>query len=215
MTRSARSRSKGLGPEASRPLPPSSPTSSRIIGTTGTGFLHNDPCWRTLERMPQGDLRSPFYLHLEVDDRPGVLAEVAQRLSAHGVSVARLDAGPGRRGRGAPRRPPRGSRARGRGSARGDRGAAFDPFGAVAPPGDLRPRRRRARLGMTRSRSQCLASLTDIETASRSTSRRRSCRSARARRRSFTHRACRIGSGSSCTSSVRARTRRGASRTGG
>ena len=61
-----------------------------IIGTTGTGFLHNDPCWRTLERMPQGDLRSPFYLHLEVDDRPGVLAEVAQRLSAHGVSVARL-----------------------------------------------------------------------------------------------------------------------------
>jgi homoserine dehydrogenase len=61
-----------------------------IIGTTGTGFLHNDPCWRTLERMPPGDLRSPFYLHLEVDDRPGVLAEVAQLLSAHGVSVARL-----------------------------------------------------------------------------------------------------------------------------
>jgi homoserine dehydrogenase len=61
-----------------------------IIGTTGTGFLHNDPCWRTLERMPPGDLRSPFYLHLEVDDRPGILAEVAQRLAAHGVSVARL-----------------------------------------------------------------------------------------------------------------------------
>ena len=61
-----------------------------IIGTTGTGFLHNDPCWRTLERMPPGDLRSPFYLHLEVDDRPGVLAEVAHRLAAHGVSVARL-----------------------------------------------------------------------------------------------------------------------------
>ena len=61
-----------------------------IIGTTGTGFLHDDPCWRTLERMPPGDLRSPFYLHLEVDDRPGVLADVAQRLAAHGVSVARL-----------------------------------------------------------------------------------------------------------------------------
>jgi homoserine dehydrogenase len=40
--------------------------------------------------MPPGDLPSPFYVHLEVDDRPGVLAEVAQRLSAHGVSVARL-----------------------------------------------------------------------------------------------------------------------------
>ena len=61
-----------------------------IIGTTGTGFLHDDPCWRTLERMPPGDLRSPFYLHLEVDDRPGVLAEVAERLAVHGVSVARL-----------------------------------------------------------------------------------------------------------------------------
>ena len=61
-----------------------------IIGTSGTGFLHDDPCWRTLERMPPGDLRSPFYLHLEVDDRPGVLAEVAERLAAHGVSVARL-----------------------------------------------------------------------------------------------------------------------------
>ena len=61
-----------------------------VIGTTGTGFLHDDPVWRTLERMPPGDLPSPFYLQLEVDDRPGVLAEVAQRLSAHGVSVARL-----------------------------------------------------------------------------------------------------------------------------
>ena len=61
-----------------------------IIGTTGTGFLHNDPVWRSLERMPPGDLRSPFYLQLEVDDRPGVLADVAQRLAAHGVSVARL-----------------------------------------------------------------------------------------------------------------------------
>jgi len=61
-----------------------------IIGTTATGFLQNDPCWRTLERLPPGDLRSPFYVHLEVDDRPGVLAHVARRLAAHDVSVARL-----------------------------------------------------------------------------------------------------------------------------
>ena len=61
-----------------------------IIGTTGTGFLHNDPCWRTLQRMPPGNLRSPFYVHLEVDDQPGVLADVSQRLAAHDVSVARL-----------------------------------------------------------------------------------------------------------------------------
>ena len=34
-------------------------------------------------------MRSPFYVHLEVDDRPGVLADVARRLAAHDVSVAR------------------------------------------------------------------------------------------------------------------------------
>ena len=61
-----------------------------IVGTTATGFLQNDACWRTLERLPAGDMRSPFYVHLEVDDRPGVLADVARRLAAHDVSVARL-----------------------------------------------------------------------------------------------------------------------------
>ncbi|HXF98676.1 MAG TPA: homoserine dehydrogenase [Gaiellaceae bacterium] len=61
-----------------------------VIGTSSTGFLQNDACWRTLERLPPGELRSPSYVHLEVDDRPGVLAEVARRLAAHEVSVARL-----------------------------------------------------------------------------------------------------------------------------
>jgi homoserine dehydrogenase len=61
-----------------------------VIGTTGTGFLQNDACWRELERLPTGDLRSPFYAHVEVDDRPGVLAHVAKRLAKHEVSVARL-----------------------------------------------------------------------------------------------------------------------------
>jgi homoserine dehydrogenase len=61
-----------------------------IVGTTGTGFLQNDACWRSLERMPDGELASPFYLRVEVADRPGVLALVAMRLAAHGVSVARL-----------------------------------------------------------------------------------------------------------------------------
>lgn len=61
-----------------------------VIGTTGTGFLQNDACWRELERLPAGDLRSPFYLHIEVEDRAGVLAKIARRLAGHGVSVARL-----------------------------------------------------------------------------------------------------------------------------
>jgi homoserine dehydrogenase len=61
-----------------------------IIGTSATGFLQNDPCWRTLPRLPVGELRSPYYVHLEVDDRPGVLAEIARRFASHELSVARL-----------------------------------------------------------------------------------------------------------------------------
>jgi homoserine dehydrogenase len=61
-----------------------------VVGTTGTGFLQNDACWRELERLPPGDWRSPFYVHLEVADRPGVLAHVTSRLAAHDVSVAQL-----------------------------------------------------------------------------------------------------------------------------
>jgi homoserine dehydrogenase len=61
-----------------------------VVGTTGTGFLQNDPVWRTLERLPAGELPSPFYLRLEVEDRAGVLARIAQELAQEGVSVARL-----------------------------------------------------------------------------------------------------------------------------
>jgi homoserine dehydrogenase len=60
------------------------------VGTTGTGFLQNDACWRELEPLPAGELPSPFYVHLEVADMPGVLARVAERLAAHEISVARL-----------------------------------------------------------------------------------------------------------------------------
>lgn len=61
-----------------------------IVGTQGTGFLQNDAVWRTLRKLPPGELESPYYLRIEVDDRAGVLAHVAERLAAHGVSVARL-----------------------------------------------------------------------------------------------------------------------------
>jgi homoserine dehydrogenase len=61
-----------------------------IVGTTGTGFLQDDPSWRALPTLPPGDLASPFYVRVDVEDRPGVLARVAERLAAHGVSVARL-----------------------------------------------------------------------------------------------------------------------------
>jgi homoserine dehydrogenase len=61
-----------------------------VIGTMGTGFMQNDAAWRTLPRMAPGTHRSPYYFHLTVDDRPGVLAHVANELAARDVSVARL-----------------------------------------------------------------------------------------------------------------------------
>jgi homoserine dehydrogenase len=61
-----------------------------VVGTAGTGFLQNDACWRELPRLDPAEWRSPFYLHLEVADRPGVLAHAASRLAAQGISVAQL-----------------------------------------------------------------------------------------------------------------------------
>jgi homoserine dehydrogenase len=61
-----------------------------IVGTTGTGFLQNDACWRELDRLPEGDVSSPYYVRVEVADQPGVLALIALRLAAQGVSIARL-----------------------------------------------------------------------------------------------------------------------------
>src|SRR4051812_45431021 len=61
-----------------------------VIGTTGTGFLQNDAVYRELPRLPEGELSSPFYVRLEVADRPGVLAPLAERFGEEGVSIARL-----------------------------------------------------------------------------------------------------------------------------
>ena len=61
-----------------------------VIGTMGTGFLQNDPCWRELPRLTPGDQRSPYYFRLHVEDRPGVLARVAEELADRDISVARL-----------------------------------------------------------------------------------------------------------------------------
>jgi homoserine dehydrogenase len=61
-----------------------------VVGTAGTGFLQNDACWRELPRLDGNAWRSAFYVHLDVADRPGVLAHAASRLAAHEVSVAQL-----------------------------------------------------------------------------------------------------------------------------
>ena len=61
-----------------------------VIGTMGTGFLQNDAAWRELPPLPVGDSRSPFYFRLSVEDRPGVLARVAEELGEREISIARL-----------------------------------------------------------------------------------------------------------------------------
>lgn len=61
-----------------------------VVGTTGLGFLQDDPARRSLPRADPDAVRSPFYVRLDVDDRPGVLARVAGFLADEGVSVARL-----------------------------------------------------------------------------------------------------------------------------
>ena len=61
-----------------------------VVGTAGTGFLQNDACWRELPRLDPAAWRAPFYLHLEVADRPGVLAHATSRLAAADISVAQL-----------------------------------------------------------------------------------------------------------------------------
>jgi homoserine dehydrogenase len=61
-----------------------------IVGTTGTGFLQNDPAWRELEALDPGDHETPAYVRVEVEDRAGVLATIAHVLAERGVSIARL-----------------------------------------------------------------------------------------------------------------------------
>jgi homoserine dehydrogenase len=61
-----------------------------VIGTMGNGFLQNDAAWRELPLLPDGESRSPFYVRLQVEDRPGALARVADGLAQHDISIARL-----------------------------------------------------------------------------------------------------------------------------
>jgi homoserine dehydrogenase len=61
-----------------------------VVGTSGTGFLQNDACWRELPRLDPSGWSARFYVHLDVADQPGVLAHAATTFAKHGVSVARL-----------------------------------------------------------------------------------------------------------------------------
>jgi len=63
-------------------------TASAVLGDV-VSIMRGVPAFDAAARPAQiaGDVESAFYLHLEVADRPGVLAQVAERLGLQGVSV--------------------------------------------------------------------------------------------------------------------------------
>jgi homoserine dehydrogenase len=61
-----------------------------VVGTSGTGFLQNDACWRELPRLDPASWRTPCYVHLDVADQPGVLGHAAATFARHDVSIAQL-----------------------------------------------------------------------------------------------------------------------------
>ena len=58
----------------------------RLRGGAGLRESH----YAALEQIPLEQLRSAFYVSLRVQDRPGVLAEIAGTLSRHGISISTI-----------------------------------------------------------------------------------------------------------------------------
>jgi homoserine dehydrogenase len=63
-------------------------TASAVLGDVVSVISGGSPLFEENERLEIAeDVAMAFYLHLEVDDRPGVLAQVAEVLGDNGVSV--------------------------------------------------------------------------------------------------------------------------------
>jgi homoserine dehydrogenase len=63
-------------------------TASAVLGDVVSILAGDAPVAETREQLPLvADVTSSFYLHLEVADRPGVLARIAQVLGDNGISV--------------------------------------------------------------------------------------------------------------------------------
>ncbi|HEX7058870.1 MAG TPA: homoserine dehydrogenase [Solirubrobacterales bacterium] len=63
-------------------------TASAVLGDVVSILAGEAPVHQTREELPiVADLTSSFYLHLEVADRPGVLAQIAQVLGDNEISV--------------------------------------------------------------------------------------------------------------------------------
>jgi len=63
-------------------------TASAVLGDVISAMIPPASTPPTTARLPiVGDVESAFYLHLEVADRPGVLAQIAQLLGLQGASI--------------------------------------------------------------------------------------------------------------------------------
>ena len=143
---------RARAPAGSRRRPPSSPTWSASSARRAPASCRTTPVWRELERLPPGDARARRSTSAStVDDRPGVLARVAQRARRATRSRSRGSCSSPRTAHGArshvvTHEAPAGrveaalAAIRALPEARGE---------ATALPGRLRARRRGARLGVT------------------------------------------------------------------
>ena len=74
------------------------PTASAILGDVVSaarsrvhgGVGPRESRYAELESIPLEELRSAFYISLTVQDRPGVLAEIAGTLSGYGISISTI-----------------------------------------------------------------------------------------------------------------------------
>jgi homoserine dehydrogenase len=58
-----------------------------IAGTDSVGFLQNCTCYKALDPCPDGEMHSAFFIRFKVEDRSGVLAQIASIFGEHDVSI--------------------------------------------------------------------------------------------------------------------------------
>ena len=60
-----------------------------VAGTSGSGFLRNDPCRRRLALLAPDSFAARSYVHLELADQSGAAMQMTTALAANGVFVER------------------------------------------------------------------------------------------------------------------------------
>jgi len=61
-----------------------------IVSTKTTGFMQNCSCYRALPLLAEEEMRSAFFIRVRVEDRPGVLAQLASIFGERDVSIESL-----------------------------------------------------------------------------------------------------------------------------